>query len=129
MPDCPTQRESFRFPADLRMRCRDDFHKAFRSGARVSDGRLTVWADRNGLEYSRLGIVVGRKYGGAVQRNRIKRLLREAFRLHRGKLPTGLDLVCAPRAGIEISLTDLTKSLLHLAIRLQKQLARRGATA
>jgi ribonuclease P protein component len=42
---------------------------------------------------TRLGITVTRKIGNAVARNRIKRLVREVFRLHRARLPEGLDLV------------------------------------
>jgi ribonuclease P protein component len=42
---------------------------------------------------TRLGITVTRKIGNAVERNRIKRLVREVFRLHRARLPEGLDLV------------------------------------
>jgi ribonuclease P protein component len=112
----------------MRLRCRSDFQNAFRKGLRASDARLTIWADRNGLPYSRLGIVVGRKYGGAVQRNRIKRLLREAFRLNRERLPAGVDLVCAPRAGGTggtRSLAEITTSLIRLATRLESQLSKR----
>lgn len=126
MPDSPVQRPPYRFPPQLRLRLRRDFQNAFRGGVRASDGPLTVWAYRNGLPYSRLGIVVGRTYGGAVQRNRIKRLLREAFRLHRGRLPGGMDLICAPRAGSSGSFHELAESLVRLATRLEAQLARRG---
>jgi ribonuclease P protein component len=127
MADSPVQRRAFRFSAEMRLRCRDDFQQAFRSGVRASDRRLTVWADHNGLTHSRLGIVVGRRYGGAVQRNRFKRLLREAFRLNRERLPVGLDFVCAPRGGGSSSLAEIAQSLTRLATRLETQLARRGA--
>ena len=51
----------------------------------------------NGLGHSRLGIVVGRRHGNAVRRNRMKRLLREAFRLNRGMLSVPCDVVIVPR--------------------------------
>jgi len=48
---------------------------------------------RNGLGRSRLGITASRKVGGAVVRNRVKRLIREVFRLHKEIFPRGCDIV------------------------------------
>jgi ribonuclease P protein component len=48
---------------------------------------------RNPLGITRLGITAGRKAGNACARNRIKRRLREYFRLNRGKMPSGTDIV------------------------------------
>ena len=50
---------------------------------------------------TRLGITASRKVGGAVERNRAKRLVREFFRLHRAKLQPGSDIVVIVRAGAE----------------------------
>ena len=50
---------------------------------------------------SRLGLVVTKKIGGAVQRNRIKRVCRECFRLTPGFLPAGVDLIVIARRGAE----------------------------
>ncbi len=54
---------------------------------------FTVRAAANGLPFPRLGISVARAAGISVARNRMKRLLREAFRLNRDALPQGVDLV------------------------------------
>lgn len=111
----------YSFPRRLRVLRQADFARAMKEGRRVVDGRLTLWAVPNGLEYARFGLTVGRKHGGAVQRNRIKRVLREAFRLSQHDLPGGLDLVCAPRVGGEITLGGCMESLARLAGQLSRR--------
>lgn len=111
----------YSFPRRLRVLRQADFTRAMKQGRRAVDERVTLWAVANGLEYSRFGLTVGRKHGNAVRRNRIKRVLREAFRLSQHELPGGFDLVCAPRTGGEITLTGCMESLARLA----GQLARR----
>ena len=69
-----------------------------------------------------MGLVVSRKVGPAVARNRFKRLLREAFRLHLGELPEGLDLVVIPRRAAEPTLEGMTESPTQLAGRVAKKI-------
>ena len=73
------------------------FLRCFRSGKFVSCGFLTVYFIPNKLPVSRFGISVGKKQGGAVQRNRIKRIFRAGYRLCETELPIGYDLVFAAR--------------------------------
>ncbi|SDB09191.1 ribonuclease P protein component [Ruminococcaceae bacterium FB2012] len=73
------------------------FLRCFRSGKFVSCGFLTVYFIPNKLPVSRFGISVGKKQGGAVQRNRIKRIFRAGYRLCEKELPIGYDLVFAAR--------------------------------
>jgi len=94
------------------------------AGVRVSDHRLTLWALPNRLEVSRFGMIVGRKHGIAVRRNRLKRILREAFRLTRARLPVGLDLVCAPRPAADVGLQAAKESLTRLAELASRRLAK-----
>ena len=115
---------SLRFPSRLRLRGRSEFRRLFEQGKRAGDHRLQVWAAPNDLECSRFGLVVGRKHGNAVRRNRIKRVLREAFRLCRSELPSGLDIACAPRVGAEIELQGAIESLLRLTERLARGFGR-----
>lgn len=111
-----------RFPRERRITHRSDFDRILKHGARMVDSRLTLWALSNGTATTRLGLIVGRKHGNAVQRNRIKRVVREAFRLSQHELPAGLDLVCAPRAGVEIDPDTCRQSLARLSERLARRL-------
>ena len=79
-----------------------------------SDGWLIVYACENGLPHLRLGLSVSRKVGQATHRNRLRRLYREAFRLTRHQMPTGLDLVLIPRRPDEPALEELKHSLPRL---------------
>ncbi len=111
-----------RFPRSQHI-CRSaDFQAVYQRRASSGDGWLLVYGCPNRLEYPRLGLSVSRRVGGAVRRNRWKRLLREAFRLHRGELPVGIDLVVIPRAAVEPKLEELAHSLVRLARRVAKKL-------
>jgi len=87
------------FRKEERIRKRADFQRIFRAGAKIQTPHFRVSICPNGLSHSRLGITVGRKIGSAVQRNRIKRRVREFFRLNKGSLPGSSDLVVTAREG------------------------------
>jgi ribonuclease P protein component len=112
-----------RFPARCHIRRDADFRRAYQRRCTASDGRLLLFGRPNGLSYPRLGLSVSRKVGGAVQRNRWKRTIREAFRLHREDLPKGIDLVVIPREKAEPELWGVGESLNRLARRLARKLA------
>jgi ribonuclease P protein component len=65
-----------------------EFDRVFQAKARKHIGPLTIFVKPNGLPHFRYGVSVPRRVGGAVARNRIKRRLREAFRLHQHELPS-----------------------------------------
>ena len=110
------------FPPALRIRRKKEFDLVFREGARAGDGLLVVIARPNGGPHPRLGLAVGRGVGGAVVRNRVKRLLRESFRLHRERLPEGHDLVVIARDG-----TDPARWTLHAVEQSLETLAAKSA--
>jgi ribonuclease P protein component len=85
-------------PGRARLSRSADFERVFRSG-RAHAGRELVLHlfPRAHDGPPRLGLSVSRKVGGAVERNRIKRLLREAFALEHGRLPDGTDAVVVAR--------------------------------
>lgn len=112
-----------RFPADARLRRGLDFRRVYDRKCSVSDDLLVVYGCANQLRRTRLGLSVSRKVGGAVARNRWKRLLREAFRLKQANIPSGLDLIVIPRQTAKPELGRLMKSLPALARRLAKRLA------
>ncbi len=80
-----------------------EFERVYREGRSHASRHLVVYAFPRSDDESdpRLGISVGRKLGGAVERNRIKRLLREAFWAGAGELTPGHDfvIVARPAAG------------------------------
>lgn len=103
------------------------FDQIRRSGVRAGDGLLFVRALANDLGHPRLGLAVGKVAGRAVVRTRLRRMFREAFRLNKGKLPAGLDLLVSPRRGAAgASLEKLEESLLRLAKKIADKLDAEG---
>ncbi len=95
-----------RFRPAERIRRRAEFKQIYDRGLKVHSRYTTVFLLANSLGVGRLGIAATRKLGGAVQRNRAKRLIREVFR--RNKLAPGFDVVVVPkRELLDASLSTL----------------------
>jgi ribonuclease P protein component len=115
---------SYRFRTTEHLRRPSDFRRVYDRRRSASSERLIVYACENGLPHLRLGLSVSRKIGGAIVRNRLRRLYREAFRLTRHKMPVGLDLVLVPRGSEEPTLEELKRCLPRLVNQLARRLAR-----
>jgi len=103
------------FPRAARLRKHADFDLVYKEGRRVFSENMTVFVRRRGVEAEpdqeglrasipaltrwgpRVGFTVSRAMGGAVQRNRIKRRLREAVRLHLSECGAPVDVVINPK--------------------------------
>jgi ribonuclease P protein component len=81
------------FGKDERIRKKRDYLTVYQQGVRSHSKSFTLIAYRNPSGKRRLGITVGKKVGNAVKRNRIKRLLREFFRLHKEQFSPAQDFV------------------------------------
>jgi ribonuclease P protein component len=82
-----------------RIRKRSEYQVIYDKGLRIPSGSFVLFVLRNALGRPRLGITATRRIGGAVQRNRAKRLVREIFRRHRSELED-VDIVVNARAGL-----------------------------
>lgn len=98
---------------------RGDISRLFKEGRPTADGLITILALPNDdpVRRSRLGVGVSKRHGGAVRRNRIKRMLREAFRLTRSELPPGWDFMIVPRVGRDFTVENLQASIRSLGRR------------
>ena len=86
-----------RFRPRQRLRTGADFDAVFKKGARLDGPLFLLVAAPNGRAFDRLGLAVSRRVGGAVERNRARRLLREGFRRIEPAGSVGFDLVAVAR--------------------------------
>lgn len=119
-------------PRSARITDRRDFQQIFAARCSEADELLIIYASANGLAQARLGLSVSKRLGPAVNRNRYKRLLREAFRTTQHELPAGFDYVLIARAGLAgqpASLEQYRQSLPRLASRAARRCRVRADTA
>ncbi|MCU0711044.1 MAG: ribonuclease P protein component [Pirellula sp.] len=141
--------EDHSFPADVRIKSRLDFDRAFREGIVVADDVLVLHviqrkldqrdstspntdSSKSRLEHpkqspkngdqARLGLSVSKRVGNAPTRNRWKRLIREVFRKHRTSLPP-VDIIARPKKGAVADHEAIAKSFPYLVSRAMRKLA------
>ena len=85
------------FPRTKRLTKKPEFDHVFQHGKKRAGPHFVCYAIQQGEKDSRLGLVVSRKVGGAVVRNRVKRYIRHFFRTHSGQFSEPLQLVVIAR--------------------------------
>jgi ribonuclease P protein component len=108
-----------------RLRTGAEFDAVFGSGARLGGRLFLLVGASNGRPFDRLGLTVSRRVGGAVERNRARRLLRESFRRLEPNAGPGVDLVVVARA----ELAGCGQSEVDLEFRERVRRLRRAAGA
>ena len=85
-------------PRSGRLHLKRDFERVILSGTKLTHNGVVLWYGKRENSFPvRFAVVVSRKLGPAVVRNRAKRLLREAFRLNRKNMVSGVDIIASPR--------------------------------
>lgn len=108
----------YNLPKSARLRRNKSFQAVYRSGKSYANRQLVLYVlPQHGRE-RRVGFAAGKRLGDAVVRNRVKRLLREAYRLQQHKLKSGFDLIIVGRQSlVKETLPTVTAALLHLCER------------
>jgi ribonuclease P protein component len=112
----------------MRLRTGAEFRRVFEKGIRLSGPLFVLVAVENSEGHDRLGLTVSRRVGGAVSRNRARRLIREGFRRRRARVSArGFDLVVlATRALSEQSQGEVDRELADRLRRLERKTAERS---
>jgi len=106
-----------RFRKHEHLRLRSDFARVFAQKCSAGDEFLVVYVAGNDLGWCRLGRSVSRQVGNAVERNYVRRRIREAFRTSKARIPAGFDIICVARPRAKDPQCDITRSLRTLVLK------------
>ena len=107
---------------DKRLRSNGDFRSVYKKGDGYFNRNFTFIVKKNNLPGSRVGFSITKKFGNAVTRNKMKRRLKEIFRLNFDSLIQGYDIVVIPKQNTkELSYEELEKSCMHLIRKISKR--------
>lgn len=106
---------TFSFPKTARLLSKNHYQRVCRSGKKFFGESIIIDYFLGLSPCPKLGITVSRRFGKAILRNRFKRVVREAFRLHCHSLPKNLEINILPRKSTPPSLLCITKDL-HLLL-------------
>ncbi|MFA5857781.1 MAG: ribonuclease P protein component [Elusimicrobiota bacterium] len=117
----PHQNQRYKYRRTQRLTKDREFDTVFKNGKRYNSNGISVITYLNDTEhkhFSRLGLVVSHKIGGAVERNKLKRRIRELFRLATPKLLRGYDIIVIPqKRGVVLTFDELSVTFEQLLIR------------
>jgi ribonuclease P protein component len=103
---------SLSFPKTERLLNRKDFVNLNRTGKRYRTDHFTIIIQKNGLGITRLGITASKKIGNSVKRNRVKRRIKEVYRLNKNQFPDQYDIVIIPkRQAVELEFSQIQEEL------------------
>ena len=98
-----------------RIRKSEEFESVYQSGKSYANKYFVIYMSKHDFGINRLGVSVSKKVGNSVIRHRIKRLVKESFRLHEDMFNSGLNIVVIVRKGADvISYKEVTDALIHL---------------
>lgn len=98
-----------------RLKKQKDFERVFKGGNGFKQGSLYLKIIENGLQSTRFGFVVSKKFSKkAVDRNRVKRILREVIKNNLSNIKSGLDVVVVVNSGTKIDSEELNKIIVGL---------------
>ena len=121
----PKREPSLSFAKDQHLRKQAEFDHVFRSGERFGSRYLLARVVSNAHGHARVGFAVPRGVGCIAKRNRVRRVMREAFRLHQHEIPDGVDLALIPkRAWTDYRLGVVESSMQSLLREIHTQTAR-----
>ncbi len=105
------ERQTFLRPREHRLLRRPEFTACYEEGKRFFSPHFVLFVRRREASelHSRIGFAVTKKMGNACVRNRVKRVLREFFRLHQHNLPKALDMVLVPKRHFDAKHCTLTQ--------------------
>jgi len=90
------------------------FNQVYKRGKSVVTKHVVMYSVKNGLDENQVGFSVSKKVGKAVVRNRVKRLMKESFRLNAEKIVDGYDIVFVARVRLKDSnYRDVEKAMLY----------------
>ena len=93
-----------------------DFQIVYKKGKSFANKYLVMYVSENHQDQNLLGISVSKKVGNSVVRHRVKRLVKESYRLHEGVFNSGLDIVVIARqSAAAVGFFEVESALLHLA--------------
>ncbi len=92
-----------------------DFKKVYKEGKNYWNRNLILYVRKNDLDYNRIGYSITKKIGNSVTRNRVRRRMKEIYRLNQHRFNQGYDVIIIPKKNtVDISYKELESAMLHI---------------